>query len=238
MAAKKRAKKKPTVNFGDEDQVLEEVARALGEDPDDLKIEEDSGLTGFGEGSVYAISSGRTEYQVVENEDQEYKLAVAVVSQDLEEDPSMFEKGFIESHIDKDHLRKELHSDAVNSKTDWLSELDADDFWKEWERDGKQLPEHAEPDEDDEDWELPDPDDSEIEELAESLTTEELRDPMQYLEDIYGDEAPAKALEIAGLDIEEAAEDAVDTDGPQHFLARYDGNSHTTRSGLVYWRSN
>ena len=61
---------------------------------------------------------------------------------------------------------------------------------------------------------------------------------MQFLEEIYGDEAAAKAIEIAGIDVDAAADDAVDTDGWEHFLARYDGKSHETASGLVYWRVN
>jgi hypothetical protein len=246
MAAKRTRTKKPTVDFNDEDQVLEEVARALGEDPDDLKIEEDSGLTGFGEGTVYSITvrGGRNkEWQVVENEDKERALAIATVTQDLEQEPEIFEKSFIESHINKDKLRESLHSDALDSRIEDLSETGSrrpDDFWDEWEREGLELPEYANPDEheDDDDFEKPEPDSSEVEQLAEKQVEEQLRDPMQYLEDIYGSEAAAKAIEIAGFDVEEAAEDAVDTDGPQHFLARYDGNSHTTRSGLVYWRSN
>jgi len=235
-----RARKQKKVDFDDEDAVLEEVARALDEDPDELRIQEDRGLTGFGEGTVYSITTrgGRKEWQVVESEDQEYKLAIAVVSQDLEQEPEIFEKSFLEQHIDKDHLRDELRDGALQSNTERLSEMGAEEFWESWERDGLELPEHAVDDGEDEDFELPDPDDSEIEQLAERATDEELRDPMQYLDDIYGSEASAKAIEIAGIDVEDAAEDAVDTDGAAHFLARYDGDSHTTRSGLVYWRSN
>jgi hypothetical protein len=246
MAARRGRAKKYTVDFGDEDEVLEDVARALGEDPDNLEIEEEIGLTGFGAGTVYSITvqGGRDkEWQVVESEDAERALAIAVVTQDLEQEPEIFEKNFIEQHIDKDKLREELHSDALNSRTDDLSEMGSrhpDEFWDEWEREGLELPEHADPaeNEDDEDFEQPEPEQSEIEELAEKQVDEQLRDPMQYLEEVYGDEAAAKAIEIAGIDVEEAAEYAVDTDGPAHFLARYDGNSHTTRAGLVYWRSN
>lgn len=232
MAARRGRAKKYTVDFGDEDEVLEDVARALGEDPDNLEIEEDSGLGSFGAGTVYSITvrGGRDkEWQVVEDEDQEYKLAIAVVTQDLEQEPEIFEKSFIESHIDKDKLRDELHSDALDMRTEDLNEMRARDFWREWEEEGFELPEHEGED---------DPTDEEVEQLAEKQTEARLRDPMEYLEEIYGDEAAAKAIEIAGIDVEEAAEEAVDTDGPAHFLARYDGNSHTTRAGLVYWRSN
>ena len=62
---------------------------------------------------------------------------------------------------------------------------------------------------------------------------------MRYLEDIYGKEDAVKqAIEIAGIDYNAAAEDAVDTDGASHFLSSYDGDSYETPSGLVYWRHN
>jgi hypothetical protein len=226
------------IDYDDEDAVLEEVARALDEDPDDLRIEEDRGLTGFGEGTVYSVTTrgGRKEWQVVENDDQERALALAVVQQDLEEEPEIFNRDFIERHIDKDKLRSELHSDALDMRIEELSEMSPDDFWREWENEGFEFPEYTMTD--DERDEMMDPDDGDVETLAEKQIDAQLRDPMQYLEEIYGDEAAAKALEIAGFAIAAAAEDAVDTDGPAHFLARYDGQSHTTRSGLVYWRSN
>ena len=52
------------------------------------------------------------------------------------------------------------------------------------------------------------------------------------------DEAVKQAIKAVGINVKAAAKDAVDTDGWQHFLAHYDGSSHTTDSGLVYWRTN
>lgn len=228
---------KTEIDFGDEEAVLAEIAKELDIDPDDLKIEEESGLMSFGTGTVYEITThgGRKSWQVVENDDQLDELAIAVVTQDLEEDPSMFEKNFIESHIDKKKLRRELESDVLDMRIEDLTdtaERRPDDFWDDYEREGFEAPEE------DEDGERPDPDDSQIEELAEKQAKEELRDPMEYLEGIYGDEAAAKAIEIAGIDIKAAAEEAVQVDGPGHFLSHYDGNYETSPSGLVYWRSN
>lgn len=62
---------------------------------------------------------------------------------------------------------------------------------------------------------------------------------MSYLEDIYGrEEAVKQAIEIAGLDVAEAAKDAIGSDGAGHFLSSYDGETHETSAGLVYWRGN
>jgi hypothetical protein len=228
-----RQKKKTEIDYGDEEAVLAAVAKELETDVEELSIEEDSGLSGFGEGTIYLVSEGRNiEYNVAENYDQAYALAVAVVKQDLEQEPN---KNFIESHINKDRLRDALVGEILDRHIEDVTlqaERNPDRFWKDYEREGFDAPEENE------DGERPEPDQSQIEELAEKYAEDRLQDPMEYLDEIYGDEAAAKAIEIAGIDIDAAAEEAVDTDGWEHFLARYDGNSHETASGLVYWRVN
>jgi hypothetical protein len=227
-------RQREAVDFDNDTDVLYEVADELGTDPDEMTIREDRGLSGFGTGTVYEITikGGRKEWFVVANEDQERELALAIVKQDLEEQPEIFEKNFIESHIDKDRLRRDLESDVQTQREEDLREMRDRDFWREWEGEGFDTPEE------DEDGDIPSPTDEQIEELASHQTEEQLRDPMSYLEDIYGDEAAKHAIEIAGIDIDAAAEDAVDTDGAAHFLSSYDGNSYTTKGGLVYWRHN
>jgi hypothetical protein len=214
------------VDFNDEEAVLAEMAHELDIPADDLTIMEDDGLTGFGAGTVYEISLGRKEWRVVENEDQERELALEIVKQDLEED-------FIEQHINMDRLKRDLEGDVLNMNIETLESRSTDEFWREAEGFGMDVPEE------DEDGNLPDPDHSDIEELAEKQTDDQLRDPMSYLEDIYGrEDAVKQAIQIAGIDIDAAAEEAVDTDGPAHFLSSYDGKSYTTKSGMVYWRAN
>jgi len=224
------------MDFNDEEAVLAEMEAAL--DNNRLIINEDRGLTGFGAGTVYRVSkaSGRMEWVVVENEDQMRELALEVVKQDLEQEPEIFNQDFIERHINMDRLRRDLWSDVLDMRIEDLTDSASrhpDLFWKDYEGEGFDAPEE------DEDGNRPDPDDSQIEELAERQAEDQLKDPMSYLEDIYGREDAAKeAIKIAGIDIDAAAEDAVDTDGAEHFLARYDGTAHETKNGLVYWRDN
>ena len=224
------------VDFDDEDDVLSEMAEALDVDVEDLNIKEERGLSSFGEGTVYEITingGGHKEWNVVADEDQMRELALAVVKQDLEQEPELFNKDFLEQHIDTDRLRRYLESDVMNMCIDDLNEMRPDDFWDEYERAGFDAPEE------DEDGDRPDPDDSQIEELAEHQKEERLKDPMEYLEDIYGKEDAVKqAIEIAGIDIDEAAEAAVDEDGAEHFLCRYDGNYEETKGGFIFWRAN
>ena len=228
-------KKKTAIDFGDEEAVLADVAAAMEADIEECVIEEDRGMSSFGEGTVYQVEWGVEEYHVAKNHDQAYALAVEVVKQDLEQEPELFNKDFIESHIDKDKLRDALKHDVIDMAIEDLTdeaERNPERFWRDYAREGFETPEENE------DGELPEPTSSEIEELAEKRADDQLEDPMGYLFEIYGDDVSAKAIEIAGIDIDAAADDAVDTDGWEHFLARYDGNSHETDSGLVYWRVN
>lgn len=229
---------KRRVDFDDENAVLKEVAKAIDLPWDQLKIREHRGFTGFGAGTVYEITHAwsHTSYAVAENEEVADDLATEIVKQDLEESPENFNRDFIEQHIDTKRLRDELHSDVYTSNLDMCideSENSPDDFWRRYEGDGFDAPEE------DDEGNRREPKSKEVEELAESLTEEQLKDPMEYLQDIYGKEdAVKKAIEIAGLDIEEAAKEAVGADGAGHFLSSYDNNTNVTPSGLVYWRQN
>ena len=260
-------KKKLVVDFGDEDSVKKAMAEALEVDVDELTIKE-SHLSGFGV-PTYQIDHGRKEYYTVENEDEARTLAVAIVKQDLEHDPEIFNQSFIESHIDLDRLRRDLMSDVENMRYEDLSE-DAkrkpEQFIKDngldWpEPSEEEMRDYAEQMSDEENsataiykklkslgdaedrWiemsDSPKIPDSEIESLASSQAEEQLRDPMQYLEDIYGrEDAVKQAIKIAGIDVDAAAEEAVSTDGEGHFLSSYDGNTETGPGGIVYWRHN
>jgi hypothetical protein len=220
-------------DFDDQDAVLAEVAKALDIDPDDSSIEEDRGLTGFGAGLVYRIESGQREYMVVENDDQARELALEIAKQDLEQEPGIFNKSFIESHIDTEKLAQALYGDVHSERYDYYSELDADDFWREADGYGMDVPEE------DEDGGQRDPTGGEINDLATRAAEDLLKDPMEYLEDIYGrDDVVEQAIKIVGIDIDAAAEEAVQVDGAAHFLRTYDGNTYETARGLVYWRHN
>ena len=223
------------IDFDDEEAVLADVAHALEMDPEELAIEE-AGATSFRTGTVYSITIGGgmhgKEWEVVRDTDQARELAIAIVTQDLEQEPEIFNQSFIESHIDTKKLKDELWSDVLNTREDDLRDMRDRDFWREWEREGFDEPEE------DEDGDVPSPTDEQIEELAERQAEDQLRDPMAYLEDIYGDDAAKEAIRIAGFDVEAAADEAVSTDGEGHFLSGYDGQTHETDAGLVYWRVN
>jgi len=226
------------IDIDDEDAVLAEMAEELGEDAEDLSIESDKGLESFGVGTAWRVSSGRREWVVVQDDDVARDLAVEIVKQDLDSEPEIFNRSFLESHINIDRLRRDLRYDLMNSTIDDLSyeaESDPEEFWERADAEGMDVPEE---DLDDEDWEWPTPEQPVIEDLAERIVDAQLEDPMQYLEDIYGrEDAVKQAIEIAGIDIEAAAEDAVSADGAGHFVSSYDGEIYDTPEGLCYWRT-
>jgi hypothetical protein len=153
------------------------------------------------------------------------------VLQDLEHEPEIFDQAWLASHIDAVALTRWVFDAAMEDDfVEDIAENDQDRFWDEYESWSL----GSVPDEESD--EYLEPTENQIDKLQRAIAKERSGDPMGYLEDIYGDEATAKAVEIVGIDYNAAAEDAVQTDGWAHFLSRYDGNYHTTPSGFVYWR--
>src|SRR4030042_6278230 len=80
----------------------------------------------------------------------------------------------------------------------------------------------------------------EIDKIVETRVKEyeiSLKDPIEYFvneQGVYSVEDLMKQSWI-NIKIDEAAKDAVRTDGWAHFLSRYDGEYETTENGIVYF---
>jgi hypothetical protein len=221
----------------DEKTVLREFCAAEGCKPGECSIEADAGLASLHEGTYYTIACGSREYQIARDQDSMRGLAIAIVTQDLNDEPELFNQGWLENHIDTDHLRKELETDLHDSNVEYAKDIGTKRFWKEARDHGIDVPDDVQAALDAGD-EPRDPNASELDAFADDMTNDQLKDPMSYLRDIYGGDAAKEAIRIAGIDVDAAAEDAVDTDGPEHFVGHYDGKSHETKSHFVYWRTN
>jgi hypothetical protein len=241
MARKTKISKKKTstrkANWFDKKAVLREFCSSEGCKPGECSIEEDYGLTQMHDGTYYQITCGNREYQIARNHESMRGLALASVTQDLNDSPENFNQGWLENHIDTGRLRRELETDLHDSNVDYAKDIGTERFWKEAGDRGIDIPDDVQ-DALDAGGDPREPNYDEIEAFAEDMTTDQLKDPMDYLRDIYGDDASRKAIDIAGIDVDAAAEDAVDTDGPEHFLNTYDGKSRETKSSFVYWRTN
>lgn len=222
------------LDIDDEDHVAKEMAKALDVEEADLKIRSAKNYESFGAGTVWEVTLGKNqEYYVVADDEVASDLAVEIVKQDLETEPEIFNQEFLEQHIDEKKLREELESDVRDMAREDLEQTDTDDFWRQAEGQGMYVPDE------DEDGERRDPTEQEIEELVGLIVDDRLKDPIEYLEDIYGKtDAMKQAIKIAGIDVDAAATEAVNADGAGHFLGHYDGETHETPGGFVYWREN
>ena len=227
---KKKMIRKPKIaDFENEDEVLAEMAKELDIDASELKIERGSAPNGHGDAYIVSHRGPHgKEWCVVENEDAAHDIAVEGVKSDLDENPEYFNRNFIESHIDIERLKRDLYSDLHSSNYDYASEIESRRFWQEARRWGIEVPDEPR-----------DPEDAEFEAMAEAMTEEQLKDPIEYLTDMLGNEEGMKeAVRIGGIDIDAAAEEAVSTDDEGHYLSSYDGNTSNTSNGFVYWRTN
>ncbi len=210
--------------------VLQDMAKTLMVPASALSIDDGGrGLSSFGEGTFYYVENAGRGYVVAPDDDAAHRLAIAVVTQDLEQEPEIFNQSFLESYIDEDRLRRELQSDVEESNRDYAREMSERELVAEANRQGIDVEEN-------EDGEPADVD-KVVDDVAEAMTNDQLRNPLEYLEEIYGDEATKRAIEIAGIDVREAAEAAVRDDGEGHFLSHYDGEMRETAGGRPYWRT-
>jgi hypothetical protein len=78
----------------------------------------------------------------------------------------------------------------------------------------------------------------EIREKISDQVEEDLKDPVQYFVHDHGLYTVGDLLKqsFITIDYEEAAKDAVSTDGFAHFLSRYSGNYEETQNGIVFFR--
>lgn len=220
------------------------VRDEIGDEPDeDGTIHTDADLEDV-ENDTFKIVTRRRTYFVCKDGDVARREAIAKVHGDLDE-PGLFSQDWLRQFINLDRLKSHLKSDEEEStrngmddeypsyedKRDYLikrGDLDEDDF-TEIDDEGDTVEKEI-------DGDLESTIDSAWEAHIEKLVDDRLDDPLEYLAEIYGEEDACKqAIEMVGIDRDEAAEAAVDADGVGHFLGSYDGEEHKCRGDAVYF---
>jgi len=177
------------------------------------------------------------EWLVFSEYDDAENYATKKVEEDLDSEPELFSQDWLGGFIDTERLSRDLDDDVYNSNHSYYTDI-ADEDGDEYKT--RQIDELV-------DGDFLDKDDIEdegkidlaIEDAARDKTEEQLRAPIEYLQEIYGDEEGiAQAMKIGGIDTQEAAEEAVRTDGVAHFLSVYDGNEVELDNGNVMYRQN
>ena len=190
--------------------------------------------------SVEVETDGNEDWTIYRDDDVAEKIALKQVKDDLENEPEMFNQDFLTRHIDTEKLKRDLAADrdfytefseCYGDEDDQIDHLitkgllEEGDFFTPKGARRKMSPKRERLKE------------KAIDEWVEQQ--KEHFDAMEWLCDVFGEEEAVKeAIKIAGIDEEAAAKDAVQSDGWQHFLARYDGNSTELDGGAVAVRTN
>lgn len=222
-----------------EETVKAQFAKEFDVSEDDIEVS-DSSLSSFGE-TVYEVSVNGEEYTVVDDEETAERLANAVVKQDLEDEPEIFNQDWLSRQIDSKaaesffrDIYDEMNQDYVNNIESESSRIYTNRLAEEMVERGIITEEEGEDDE----FDLEDKKDEMVEQITQEQIDEGNGGYDHYAGNIGEEEARKLVLEHNLIDIDSAAEDAVATDGWQYFLSRYDGDSSETPGGFVYWREN
>lgn len=220
-------KKELTEQFGEE--FAEEIEGSL-----DL---EKGNYSSWGEAGSVTIDG--TEYSIIKDEDEAYRIAVEAVKQDLEDEPDMFEQGWLMGHVDTgkaENLFTDIYNEMNNSYAEDIKSESSKTYTNRLAEEMVHKGIITEEEGVDEEFNL----DDKIDEFVQPMTQgqiEEGEGGLSYYRDNFGDfDANSIIKDNNLIDIEAAADDAVDIDGWPHFLSRYDGNYETTKGGLVFFR--
>lgn len=206
-------------------------------------------------GDAGSFKADGTEYNIVRSGDEAEAIALKLVKQDLESEPEIFNQDFIQQHMTiTDTDRRLIAVDEADARaSDLRYDLERENFEDVFQQTGKYQDEfsaledkvlNAESGSDEEKAAK-----AEITKLGEKAieewesdyadeVEEALKDPIQYFvkdQGIYSIEDLMKASFIS-IDVDAAAQDAIDQDGVYHFISLYDGNADTLPSGAVYFR--
>jgi hypothetical protein len=194
-------------------------------------------------GALFLVSTsgtannGESEWIVFENESAARQAAEDKVEDDLEQEPYIFNQSWLENYIDDERLKNALYSDVSEMARSYWDYIESESDSQYGNRQIQELISEGFLDESD----ITDENAiyNAIEKAVEKRIDEDLEDPVQYLKDMLGDEdGIKKAIDIAGIDYDQAKEAAVDEDGVAHFLDGYDGREKELPSGAVAYGVN
>jgi hypothetical protein len=222
----KKARKSLTTDAGKR-EIVKFFAEQEGISDEDMKEFREEVLESIDEeGSSIVLTVSGTEYRIYPSVDDAEKVALYQVRDSIESEPEMFNQDFISQYLSITPTDKRI---IAQEEADSLYEDMSDrDIEREYER------------------EIGDADDKDVdemrEELAENKASEiesELDDPIQYFVNDQGTfESAADLMNAAfiSIDVDAAAQAAIDADGFAHFISQYDGEYQETDSGFVVIR--
>jgi hypothetical protein len=197
------------------ENVKKEIAQELGVDTEDIEIEE-SEKQGQ---RIYIARIGNEEYEIIESEDKAEQIAIEQVEEDLELEPELFDQNWLMNFVDVEEYIRDIRYDIE----EWVEESPESytTFIDNEEPKGEEG-EYSE---------------EQKERMVEGYLEDIKSDIFEFLKCLgYTGKELMKHL-LPYINIDDAAEEAIATDGWQHFLATYDEISKETESGFVFYRT-
>jgi len=179
------------------------------------------------------------EYLIFKDDDEAYNYALKIVRNELESEPELFTQSWLRDFVDKDRLKKGIGDPYEYWEND-VRNLDYPELLEKLVEEGKIDSDDPVFFKQNGDPRIENP--VRIKALngfmeAYIESDKPTVEPWDWLRDIYGEEEAVKqAIAIAGVDVDKAAQSAVDTGGVAHFLAHYDHAEHQLENGAMYYR--
>ena len=190
----------------DKQELREEIEETL-----DLS---DGRYSSWGEAGKVEVDG--QEYNIICDEDEAERIAREIVKQDLQEQPESFTRDWLEGFVDTSRFLDDLRADIES----WVEESPESYITEEPEgEDGEYTEEQKR---------------KAVDEYLENIEDQGVINWLEKELGYSGDQLFNKISPY--LDVNEAAENAVNTDGWAHFLSLYDGDYDTTDNGLVIFK--
>ena len=199
-------------NHFSKDKDVEEMEEINQEILDSLSIDNSSENRGI-------VTIDEIDYVIIQDEDEATRIATEQVKNDLEDDPQLFTQTWLQDFI---YIGEGAKNIMVSEEENYIREMVTEDSENEI----------FENEEDKKKW---------IDEIVKEKLKEYeegFEDPINYFVNEQGMFSVADLMTQSwiNIDVEKAAEDAVQLDGWPHFLSHYDGEYEETENGLIIFR--
>jgi hypothetical protein len=219
--------KDPVNTFGLSKDVTDKLKEELG---NDVIIENVFDSDDY-KGKKHIETSDGSHWILFKNYDQMEKQSKDQVRQDLEEDPEMFSPDFIEQH--QSISPTDARQFGVEHGDFTVEDRDLDELKEMADQYGVKYDDTDDDTDDKLKNKLIDDVSSKVaDEVEKTINRDGLKDWICHDQGFCSeDEFQEQYGKWLHLDVDSAVDDAVDTDGVEHFIARYDGNSHELKNG-------
>ena len=186
-------------------------------------------------------NNGEREWIVFEDSEKAEEAALAKVKEDLENEPELFVQEWLVGMLDREQA-KSFFSDVYDEfNTSYAYDIQSADDDTYTNRLAQEMVERniiSEEEGKDENFDLED----KIEDFVEKMTADNISQDgigFDYYSDNFGKEEAIKLIfQHQLIDIDAAAQDAIDQDGVAHFLDGYDNEEVELPSGAIAYGTN